>query len=147
MSETPAEKFNDTLTPLFHLWSSIRVSGMALNIVRQWFNLGIRVQLLDIPPTNPEIQTPDPRFLHYVIDYPLDRFSHVIGQLTGSASFTLEKSTGGDAIAEILLQPTLTTPAQTASRISWYGPLKREPGAPFSRVCTMRGWVFLFSLR
>jgi hypothetical protein len=126
MDATPAEKFHEIIDPLFHLWQSARVSGMAVNIVEQWFNIGISVQLLDEPPTSAEIQSPDSQFLYYVMDYPVNRFSDILAQLTDSAAFTLEKTPGG-AFAKILLRPTSSTPEKTASQINWYGPTKREP--------------------
>jgi len=127
MSETTTKKLVDILNPLFHLWSSIRVSGMAVSVAQRWYNLGIRAQLLDCPLANPEIRVPDSRFLHYVIDYPLNRFALIVGQVVDNASFKLEKNPDGDEIAEILLAPTLTTPTKTAANIAWYGPTKREP--------------------
>jgi hypothetical protein len=126
MDVTAAEKFHGIIDPLFHVWQSVRVSGMAVNIVGQWFNLGIRVELLDEAPTNSEIQSPDPQFLHYVIHYPVSQFSNILARLTDSAAFILEKNPGG-AFAKILLRPTSSNSEKTASQINWYGPTKREP--------------------
>ena len=71
MSGTKADEFIEIITPLIHLWQAVRVVGMALNSNGQWFNLGIRVQLLENLPTISDIQSPDQRFLYYVIDLPL----------------------------------------------------------------------------
>src|SRR5260370_14924190 len=125
MSGTKADEFIEIITPLIQLGQAVRVVGMALNSNGQWFNLGIRVQLLENLPTISDIQSPDQRFLYYVIDLPLDSLPHVVGQLTGGSAFKLEKDQGvGGAFAEISLKPLR---ADTGLGTNWYSPTKREP--------------------
>jgi hypothetical protein len=124
MSGTSADKFIEITKPLLHLWQAVRVSGMALYNNGQWFNFGIRVQLLEDPPTKKDIQSPDQRFLYYEIDYPLEALPNVVGELTSGSVFNLEKDYGaGGAFAEI----SLKTPGQPGLGVNWYPPNKREP--------------------
>jgi KAP family P-loop domain len=125
MTGTPADKFIETITPLLHLWQAFRVSGMALYNNGQWFNLGIRVQLQENPATSRDIQSPDQRFMYYMLDYPLESLSHVVGQLSNGNAFTVEKDHGtGGAFAEISLKPVRS---ESGLSVNWYPPMKREP--------------------
>jgi serine/threonine protein kinase len=100
---------------------------MALYTDGQWFNLGIRAQLLENPAASRDIQSPDQRFLYYVIDYPLEFLPNVVGQLTKGSAFTVEKEHGsGGAFAEISLKPKR---GESPSGALWYSPIKREPTA------------------
>ena len=120
MNKAPADKFIEAVTPLLHLWQAVRVSGMALYSNGQWFSLGIRVQLLESPPSSADIQSPDQRLLYYVIDYPLEFLSDVVRQLTIASAFTLEKEHGaGGAFVEISLKPLRS---ETGLGINWYPP-------------------------
>src|SRR5260370_40455291 len=122
MSGTSPEKFIEITKPLLHLWEATRVSGMALHHNGHWLNAGIRVQLLENPPTKKDIQSPDQRFLYYVIDYPLEFLPNVVEQLTNGGMFLLENTTE-QAFTEI----SLKTPGQPGLGVNWYPPTKREP--------------------
>jgi hypothetical protein len=134
MSETPAEKFFETITSLLHLWQTVRVSGMASYDNGQWFNVGIRVQLLENPPTSADIQSPDRRFLYYVIDMPLKDLQDTVGQLTRESTVTIEKEHGAGSFVEISLKPARP---ESGLGVSWYPPSKREP-TPQQRTSGIR---------
>src|SRR5712692_9559936 len=128
MNGTPQDKFRAIVRPLLHLWRSVRVCGMASNIDGQWLNVGILVQLHEDPPTRTDIVSPDPRFLYYEIDYPLESLSDLMGQLINDGFFTLERNQkGGGAFARISMRLTRQNSPETTPRIPWYGPIKREP--------------------
>src|SRR2546422_7130384 len=131
MSGAPAEKFTETITPLLHLWQCVRVSGMAVNVNGQWLNIGIRANLHENAPSRRDIESPDHRFFYYVVDYPVESLSDVMGQLIKDASFMLENDQNGyGTFAQILLRPNPPNPTVTASPISWYGPMRRESKSP-----------------
>jgi serine/threonine protein kinase len=124
---TPAEKFAETVTPLLHLWESVRVRGIAANSDGQWLNVGIRVQLQEDPLSRSDIISPDQRLLYFQVDYPLASLPDLIQQLVGTDSYILEDSRGtGGAFVPILLRPKRSDEAPQAN---WYGPTKREPDA------------------
>jgi len=103
---------------------------MASNIDGQWLNVGIRVQLHEDPPSRTDILSPDPRFLYYEIDYPLESLSDLMGQLINDGSFTLESNQeGGGAFGRISLRLTRQNSPETTSPIHWYGPIKHESEA------------------
>lgn len=143
MNKAPGDKFIETVTPLLHLWQAVRVSGMALYNNGQWFNLGIRVQLIENLPTSADIQSPDQSLLYYVIDYPLELLRDVVGQLTRASAFTLEKEHGaGGAFAEISLKPIRP---ETGLGINWYPPNKREPTPEQRKQGIRRSYIALVS--
>ncbi|HZV88678.1 MAG TPA: serine/threonine-protein kinase [Candidatus Binatus sp.] len=143
MNKAPADKFIEAVTPLLHLWQAVRVSGMALYSNGQWFNLGIRVQLLESPPSSTDIQSPDQRLLYYVIDYPLGFFSDVVRQLTTAGAFTVEEVHGaGGTFAEVSLRPPRP---ETGLGINWYPPNKREPTPEQRKEGIRRSFISLVS--
>jgi serine/threonine protein kinase len=125
MTVAPADRFIEAVKPLLHLWQTVRVSGMACYLNGAWSNVGIRVQLQEHLPSISEIQSPDQRFMYYMIDYPLQALPDIVGQLTEAGSFTLEQNRGtGGAFAEISLKPPRP---ESGMGVHWYPPNKREP--------------------
>ena len=142
MSETPAEIFIQKVTPLLHLWRGVRVSGMAVYKKDQWFNAGARLKLIEDPTTSTDIESPDQRFLYYVIDHPLDSMGPLLEQLTKGNVLTIEKKRGqGGTFAEISFRPI----RPEAGSPNWYPPTKREPNVEQRKSGTRRTSIALVS--
>src|SRR5215472_7161243 len=94
MNKTPPEKFIEAIRPFLSLWESVRVSGMASYTDGRWFNVGIRIQLEQDPPSKAEIVSPDQRFLYYVKDYRLESLTDVTEQIVNGTFYRLENMGG-----------------------------------------------------
>lgn len=115
-----------------------------MNVNGQWLNVGISVDLRENPPTRRDIQSPEQRFLCYVMDYRIESLSDVMGQLIDHGYFTLQDDqNGGGRSAQVFLRPNPPNAPVTTSPISWYGPAKRESKSPHQAGETQRSAIVI----
>src|SRR2546428_5923850 len=144
MTKTVPEKFIDAIRPFLTLWESVRVTGMASYTDGRWFNVGIRIQLEQHPPSKGDISSPDQRFLCFVKDYRLESLTDFVGQLVNGDFYRLENNSqqGGGAFIDIWFKKPSPNSPQPPPRLSWYGPASppNPDATPTLTLVAMAAW-------
>lgn len=130
MVEKSLNDFLERVAPYQKLWGSLRASGAAVNVDGTWFNLVIRVELVEEPPSKTEIQSLEPHFLYYVAHFPMSVAENVIRQIVLGGRFELKRDVeNSGAFAEILMKRGPDKADGTPSApVHWGMPLFHEVG-------------------
>jgi hypothetical protein len=131
MVEQALKEFFASIAPYRKLWGSLRASGATINHEDKWFNVAVRLEFRENAPEKMEMHSPEPHFLHFVVDFPIALSEVVIRELVLGG--TLRLQSGGDdrggAYVDILMKREPPNVAGASlSPVSWSTPIVRDPG-------------------
>lgn len=132
MAEKALKEFLSSVAPYLKLWGSLRASGVAVNLGGTWFNIAIRLEFVEGPPTRTEIHSPEKHFLYYVLDFPISVRETVLREVVIAGQFELKSGNGDSAAhAHILMKRETEHPSSVPrTPVQWSSPLIREAGLP-----------------
>jgi hypothetical protein len=90
MVEKSLRDFLSSISPYLKVWGGVRVSGVAINLDGTWFNLAIRLTFVENEPQKKEIQSPEPNFLYYTVEFPVSAVQELTRQFVLDGKFELQ---------------------------------------------------------
>jgi hypothetical protein len=132
MIEKALKEFLSNIAPYLKLWGSLRASGAAVNLGGTWFNVAVRLEFIEDQPVKKQMDSPEPHFLYYVVDFPINAVENVIRELVLGAQVELQSGDGDScAYARIRMkrEPENASGAPPTP-VQWSTPILREAGVP-----------------
>jgi len=132
MVEKSLRDFLSSISPYLKVWGGVRVSGVAINLDGTWFNLAIRLTFVENEPQKKEIQSPEPNFLYYTVEFPVSAVQELTRQFVLDGKFELQT---GDKDPNALTPIFLKRERQNSNNalpdpVQWSTPMIREAGLP-----------------
>jgi len=126
MVEKSLKDFLSNIAPYLKLWAGFRVSEAAVNLDGAWLNLAIRGEFLESSPARNEMHSPEPHFLHYMVEFPLDVMEAVIRRIVLEGFFELGSGDSAAYARVLMKRERENTNNVQAGPVQWSGPFIRE---------------------
>lgn len=144
MVEKSLKDFLSQIAPYMKLWAAFRVCGVAVNLDGSWFNVAIRGDFLEGYSTTKERHCPEPRFLYYVAEFPINEMEAVVRRIVLEGVFEFEngESDAGTEAKILMRRERENSGNVVPSPVQW-STFVREAGLPGDRTGQKRTSVTL----